>query len=272
MIYESINAFEVIQIDSLTANSITAKQNISRVFSTRAIVCPVVPCRMLSSPRRETSGYNVRVKAAFEAVSNIQLPTSPSADQYLGLDVFLDQPLTSNGRIPDVYDSRVDTVDYGSNDVEIFGSWTNTKVARQFELEFSNQADLWAFRLWLHRREGKQRPFWMPTFEENFRLVTTGLLGAQITVINDGQLLYGENRTHIAVKSTSGWQFALITNMVSNGSNIDIDLDLNLNINADTVEIICYLGQKRLGSDRIRITHDANFVSSVSLPIVEVLP
>lgn len=271
IIWQSESVFELIQISSFTTTTITAAQNITRIYNTNALVAPVIPCRMVSDPVRRTTGYDANVTASFESVQNRVLAQVAAAPQYLGFDVYTDQPLLAGTSSPDTYNTRVDVLDFTAPNAQTFNVWDSTKVSRQFEVELTSTAELWNFRLWLHRRSGRLVPFWMPTFEANFNLISTGLIESQFTVVNEGQAAQGQTRIHVAVRTTSStWIFAEIQTLTEVNNTVEVILTAPLNIQADTIEYISYLGLKRLASDRVEIRHESNFVSVCRLSITEI--
>lgn len=271
VIYESDSVYEVIQIVSFDGSSITAAQNISRVFNTNSLVAPVIPCRMVSDPIRLTNGYQSRIQASFESVQNTRLSSAPP-QQYLGIDVYVEHPLIAEQFSPTTYISRIDTIDATSSNVETFSSWNNIKLTRTTVVEMNGLEEIWNFKLWLHRRAGRLTPFWAPTYEVDFNFVNTGLVSAQLEVKNDLQQLLSSNRTHIVVRTKTNWFFSEITNYTVSGDNLLVNLSTPINVDASEILFISYLGQKRLTSDRIEIVHGANWTATCVLSITEVKP
>jgi len=271
VIYADPQDFELVEIVSLTTNEIVANSNISKIYGTSALVMPVRITILRGNPVRSTDGKQQRLKATFQSIENITLPTSPSVQQYKSLDVFLDEPLTINGFAPDSYNKRVDIIDYGTGVLDTFSPWLKTKTQRNFGLQFDDAEQSWTFRLWLHRREGRLRPFWMPTFESDFTLITVGLLDIQLQVVNEGQNTLSTERNDLAIRDTNGtWLFREIISIIPSGNDLLVTVDTSIGIQSDTVDLISFMGRKRLFSDRVGITWTGNNTGRSSVPMIEI--
>ncbi|MCH8288030.1 MAG: hypothetical protein IID12_02850 [Candidatus Marinimicrobia bacterium] len=266
MIYISPRNFELFTINSLTTTQIEATAIISTVFGITALVMPMRVGRFLSSPIRSTDGDNQRLDFNFIITENATLATSPSAVQYKGLDVFLDPPLTIDNFATDQYTNRVDVADYGTGLQDTFAPWLKTKIQRQFGLQFDTLEDVWNYRLWLHRREGKLRPFWMPTFEANMILVSTGALDIQLFIEDDGQDTLSAERDDIGILTTSGWIFREISSITISAPNLEVTLTSSAGVNAEDVIMISWLGRKRLTSDNLQINWNGNDTANAVVP------
>ncbi len=270
LIYESADNFQIVQIETVAPGGLNLSQVAGKTFDTNVTVVPIVPCRMVGDPIRQTSGNGVKIQTTFESIENVTLETSASIQQYNGFDVYTDSQLKINGTVSDTYQRRVDLLDFPSSNVETLSPWDRTKIQRQFGLLFDDLQQLWEFKLFLHRRAGRLRPFWTPTFEPNFEIVDTGLIGQVITVVNNNQSVFGESRRFIGLLVSGSWVFCEIQSFEILGDNLQLTIVENLQIESSDVELISYVGLKRLLADTAVITHDTNFVSNSNITIVEV--
>lgn len=272
IIYNSATDFEIVQIFSFTTNEIITVSPLTKVFNTNAVVTPMLSCRMLGNPIRQTTGFGAFITADFEAIKNSSLPSVASPIQFLGDDVFLDEQLAIEDGVKDTYGSRVDTLDFASSNVAIFAPWDNVKKSRVFGQQLTSQEELWNFRLWLHRRAGRLRPVWIPTHEVDFTFTSTGTVNTTLLARDDGQVLYASARVHMRILTTTGDVFVTINSMVTDGSTITMIIDVDLNRDASELLHGQHMGLQRLSSDRIELSHGSNFDSSVSVPITEIKP
>ena len=273
IIYNTATDFEIIQIFSFTVSEIITVNPVNKVFSTNAVVTPMITCRMLGHPIRQTTGFGSFVSAEFEAIKNSSLPSVASPIQFLGSDVFLDEQLgLDNGRVKDTYEARVDTLDYDPSNVSTFAPWANTKKRRVFGQQLTSQQELWEFRGWLHRRAGRLVPVWMPTHEVDFTFQNVGTVNLTLLVRDDGQVLYASARVHMMIVTKTEKILVTISSMVTDGSTITMVIDVDLNRDASELLHGEHLGLQRLASDRIELSHGSNFDSDVSVPIIELEP
>jgi hypothetical protein len=270
LIWNSPRDFEIVNINSVSVNQIVADANISKVHPVTAIVMPLRIAWLKTNPRRQFTGDSQSFSGNFLVKENIKLATSPAATQYKTFDVYLDQPLAVDSTAVDIYDTRVDVVDYGTGLRVQFTPHLKTKVKRSFGVQLDSQEDVWNFRLWLHRRAGKYLPFWMPTWEDNFTLLSTGALTTQFLAVNDGQDTLSDGRNDLAVLTDSGWLLRGIVDIVPSGDDLLITLDSSLAVDAADVELISFLGRKRLTSDNVNIIWDGNNTAHATVGITEI--
>ena len=274
VLWESPRKFDVFQIQDLSANTITANRSINQDFPS-PVLMPVRSARMLRDPTRNASGHDGVLDAQFEVTDNITLPTSASPVQYLGEDVYFEEPLvTSDDGLRDGYQHRIDLMDFQTGVVEIFAPWNHIRINREFELVLDGQQEIWEFREWLHRRGGRQRPFYMPTYENNLILLTPGTLTDAFEVKEDDYSTQSASRNHIVffLKDGSHLFRTIIASEVTVDSTTSIRVSEVLNVNADDVDQISYVGLKRLASDRIELTWLPNNVATSNVPITELKP
>lgn len=275
MIWSNPRKFDVFEILSFTDTQINLDRGVNDTYHSASVI-PVRIGRLLSNPSRNTNGTNGFIQVSFEVMNNIVLPelVPPGGEIFNNIDVYLEEPLLDPDFIEDRYNHRIDVQDYDTGLVEIFAPWTYTKINRQFRFVLENLEDVWNFKRWLSRRGGRQTPFWMPTFENNLRLISEGLLLISIEVKSDEIVGQAESRTHVAINTKSaGWSFHTVSSYQINAEgNTDVVFTAALNINSNDVIVISFMGQKRLASDRIEINWLPNCVAEVVLPITEVEP
>jgi len=272
--WENSRKFDVFQILSKTDTSITLPRGVNDDFS-NPIVMPVRSARMVKDPVRRTTGYDGVLEAVLEVTDNLAYPAAASAIQFLGEDTFFMEPLqtTSDGS-PDRYEHRIDLMDNVSGAIEQFSPWNFLRVSREFELILEGTQDIWEMRQWLYRRAGKQRPFYMPTYENNMRLISVGFITDSFVAEEDAFSTQSTARNHIAIKKTDGsYVFrTVIASQINVDGNTDITVDTAINIDAGEIDEINFFGLKRLTSDEIDLEWLPNNVVSVTVPITEVEP
>ena len=270
LIWNGPRDFEIATILSMTTTYIIADANISKVFPVTALVMPLRIAYLKSNPKRKFDGDNQNFSGNFLVKENIKLATAAAATQYKDFDVYLDQPLTVSSTAVDVYETRVDVLDYGTGVREQFTPHLKTKTKRSFGVQLDSQEDVWNFRLWLHRRAGKYLPFWMPTWECNFTLLSTGALTTQFLAVNDGQDLLSDGRNDLAIQTDAGWLLREIIDIVPSGNDLLVTLDSSIAIDASDITLISFMGRKRLTSDNANIVWDGNNTAHATVGITEV--
>ena len=271
LVYENPSKNALLQITSLTSSSIEVSQPVGESFSVSALIMPVKTAIFSSDPTRRSNGFQHDVSVDFRMSENRDILSSPSAVQYKNEDTYLDEQLASENFAPEVYSANTSLVDFGTGVFESSTDWLNTKPGRTILLEGRGLSEVWAIRQWLHRRAGRLRPVWVPTWEEDFVVTNASTVTNSLTVRNDGQLEFMGNRTNIAILIGGVFTLREVTLVSLAGNDIQLELDTALpNIAPSDIELVCYLDRKRLSSDRIELNWDSAFNASAQITLVNV--
>lgn len=271
MIWESPTKYEVIEVVDIGFASVTLARPLNNSY-VRALLMPLRSGLGGGTGAIKKNGITGKISMSFDILDNIQLFDSAPA-QYLGEDVYFDNTLMGEEGLTDKYTARVDMVDYGAVR-ETFLPWINRKIGRSTFFLLEDSQTMWTFRKWLHRRAGKLKPYWLPTFENNFRLDMTGPVSSSLIVKNDDFKGLGDKRIHLAIQyNDNTWQIRTITGVsVVDGDTSAIGLNTPLNVDATFVKMVCYLGLKRLDTDSVTIEWVGGGVATSSIGILEILP
>lgn len=272
-VWQSASLNITAEIQSMTPTSITLDKPINETY-VLPWVAPVRIGRVLGDISRQTDGYNGALSVQFEFTDGVDFGAGAAPQQFLGNDVYLEAGIIGSERfLQDSINARIDVVDYGGV-TSSFAPWKYTQIRRPYKFLLQGLDDVWRLRKWLHRRAGKIRPFWIPTFESNLRLIQTGLVTGSLTVASDDYKLFAYKRNHIAIKLADG-SFMLrtvlgIADITDNRSVLT--LDANLNVEARDIREVSFLGLHRIDSDRIEINWTSNRTAQVTVPIMEISP
>ena len=275
MVYENERTYDLFRIFSMTTTSLTLDRGISDNFSASAAVVPVREGRMKQEPKRISTGYNAILSVIFDIDDNIELSSSASSDLYLDEDTYLNVPLKPGGRnFNDLYKKDIQTIDYKTGAVTQLSFWNYTKPSREFLVVLEGLQEIWEFRTWLHRRAGQQRPFYMPTFENNIRAVGSGNIGTSFNATDDANAILASDRDHIYFQMKDGtYYFRRVTDIFNSpGDEVLVTIDTSITEDLTDIDFISYMGLKRLASDRIQFKWQANDVVECKIPILEIDP
>lgn len=275
VLWEGPRKYDVFQIASLTATTITANRAIAQDFSANAVLMPIRSARMMRDPVRSASGYDAVLEVLLEVTDNITLTTYASTTQWNGEDTYFIEPLTGDeDGVDDSYIHRIDTMDFGSGVVNWNAPWNNIRISRAFELVLDGLEEIWEHREWLHRRAGRLRPFYMPTFENNFKVLTEGNIADSFRAEKNDYSAQGSARNTICFKMTDGtYEIRTVTGATLNVSDeLEVTFTPNLDRDASEVDEVNFFGLKRLSSDRLEIEWQPNNVAFTTVPITEISP
>jgi phage baseplate assembly protein gpV len=129
------------------------------------------------------------------------------------------------------------------------------------------------FREWLHRRAGRYRAFWQPTFESDFRVRSMGTVTTSLIVASDDYLPHSAQRPHLAVEAAGVWYARTITDAVQlDADRVQLVLNSALNVAAERIARVSYLGLKRLDTDRVEMNWVGGGVCTVEMRLLELAP
>lgn len=271
LLWSSPGTWRVVRIDEVTASSITLKEEVGLTLH-GAHAMPLRVGRLRSNISRATNGYRTALSFTQEVEDNIVL-ASDAPTQYEGHDIYFDENLFDGDGHTQEITSRVDVIDYETGKVQQFAPWTFNRQAYPYRKVLDGLAEVLAFKKWLHRRAGKLRPFWLPTFENNVRLSMTGMVEASIIFHNDAYLPLGNDHTHIAIETKSGqWYARTITETSGTGNFRTAQLDSAVNVLASDIRRVSFLGLHRLDTDRVELSWQGGGVCVSEFRIIEVQP
>ena len=274
MIWESNRKSATADVGIVSAGTLTLNRPLAKTFTNPWIV-PVRLGRIVGNVSRATSGYNGSLEMTYEFSDNIDLDPPAAPTQFLGYDVYFDEALKNGEALTDSLQARVDVVDYGTAaGASFYSPWTYTRIGRPYKFLLQGLPDIWNFRKFLHRRAGRLRPFWVPTFENNMRVAQTGKLTQSIEVYADDYRGFAPERTHIGILLDDGtWLLRTINAATASGADTAvIGLDAPININASRIRQISFLGLKRLDADRVELQWNSNRVLECTVRMMEIQP
>lgn len=274
MLWESVDKNEIIEVDTLTASNVTLTRSVAQNF-TNAILMPVRLCRNLGGIGRDTSGFESFLLAKFEALDNTRFPVVVPP-QYQGHDLYLDEDLLLVGDANrHAIKARVDTLDFKFAVPEFDSPWQYARATWPMVVLKEGPVENWVWKQFLHRRAGKLRAFWIPTFENDFEMLPTqtGLVTTSIAIReNQYRQFARSHRRDIAIELDTGSWVAARINGTSDidSTSFTIALDVTLNVQATQIKRISYLDLVRLDSDMVTIQWQGNGVSSCEINLKQI--
>lgn len=236
----------------------------------------VAPLRFARAPsgvqfKRSSSDFTI-ASAEFLVTANKDLGGSIGLPQYRGKDVLTDRTVLIedlNERIS----RSIDQMDNGSGpvSVDIKTSWVDSAKSITFDL--LDRQERWRARRWLHSLRGKQRAFWLPTWNPDLILLEdVGSTGAALTVRPVGYpLYYGVKDIMVQLKNGTQVFSRVLSGATDPNGNEVLALEgpVGVGFLVSEVEFICFLSHVRLNSDRIDIRHDYAGRAVTSIPVME---
>lgn len=236
----------------------------------------VAPLRFARTPqgvsfRRFAHDITI-ANVSFQVTQNKDLAASAGYPQYRGKDVLTERSVIISD-LAERISRSMDEFDNGSGPVivDIQKSWVDS--AKVVTFDTLSREHRWAVRGWLHSLRGRQRAFWLPSWNRDLTLVEdVGANGTTLVVRPIGYPLYYGVKD-IMVQLKSGVQaFARVLGGATNSNGnevLSLDVPLGVDAPVSEVDFICFMSHVRLNADRVEIQHTSAGRATISIPVVE---
>ena len=234
---------------------------------TSGFIIPVRTGRVSAS--RASKVFRSETKFLFRVEDNVDRYETDYT-QYKGYDTYFFPLLNISGSVPDIHEVRVDSTDNMTGVVTTYTPWTYSRLSRSYRTLRSSRQSARELKAFLHKRAGKYSPFWMPTFEKNLTLLSTGSITTTVDVKDIGTT----SRTNLAFQKKDGtWVLREIVGEATPSSGVRrYTLDSSLGLTAGEINKISFLGLYRLNTDRVDLQWITDKQCETTFPIVEMRP
>lgn len=163
-------------------------------------------------------------------------------------------------------------VDNGSGPVVVLPDFDYATHAQSVTFQSQDRAKQWQFRQWLHSLRGRQRGFWLPTWNKDLELVEDIISGAtqfRIKAIGYPEFLTVSDVAFV-MHDDSLVTARVLTGAASTGGTelLDVEKPFTGGIDVADVQMLCFLSYIRLNADRVTIDHEGARFMRVSIPAI----
>jgi hypothetical protein len=272
LVWASDTNNEVVEIVAKTSSTITLKLPLQNGYTT-PIVAPVqlgfTPngVKFSRSPSQTTTA-----KAVFELTGNTQVSLTFSPTTYKGYYVVTDRILMF-GSVEESISRDLDVIDSVTGTIEL--DTLSNKVRRRGSVTaFARTAqDRWKTRSWFHYLRGKQKAFWISTWNTDMELSTLMTNSSySMEIKNIGFTLFvGTGDVVVRMKSgTVYYNRILGAEVLTDGTErLAMENLFPIDLDPAQVEAISMLHLVRLDSDDVEFSYNSGAME-VSLPTMGV--
>ncbi|CAN7168864.1 hypothetical protein LJR234_000371 [Mesorhizobium amorphae] len=275
IVWQSEDNYALALITAVEADTVTLLAPIGADF-TAPTVAPVRVARTVEGFSITRGKLVIDVTARFQVEDNIKLEGDAGYPQYQSIDVLIEP----TARVSDISENIIQAGEYQDNGFGI------VPIERQREYVDYGQkiafleegaAAVWRRRVWVHARNGKQKPFWLPSFNSDLKLMAP--IGAADTVITvkRAALPAGYLGRHVMIELKNGTRyFRQIVAAARVGDNDEVELSSSLGAAVSSAQILwfSYLSKVRLDADAVTFNFVASgkgpLIATVSVPVMEV--
>lgn len=257
---------ELVEIEGVTSNGMTLVEGVQRAWPANTRIFPVRVARLTDQPQlAKRSDQVVTSEVRFQVVE-----ATKDAGPEIVTDIysnFFVLPEPPDDRQP--LDHGIERMLAELDNQTSIPIWRDT-AARPFTYEqyawvLQGRAELRSFEDMLRSLRGRSQPIWVPTFMEDFVLISPIADGATtLTTARAGFTLAGGprwDRQDIMIETTSGRIYRRITNSAVDSQGREtllLDNAIQGSYSLDQIVRVCFMTLMRLNQDSVTIEHQTD--------------
>ncbi|MCG2575336.1 hypothetical protein LVY74_17540, partial [Acinetobacter sp. ME22] len=258
-----IKLLEIVEVQS------TGLQLSESVSFDNAKLYPVRVCFISGDITRNISGVHAFMSVDFIVIDEPVIePETP--EQFLDDDLYFFALTYSGDAMQATISQQQNILDNEIGDIYQSTDWNFARYGKPYRAVLKGQQRIHDYKNFLFRRQGRYRPFWLPTYESNLRSKSTGIVTDTLFVEVDQYKQLADQRQHIAIKCDGVWTAHTITaSSFVSASTVQLTLTPALDKAASSIQRISYLGLHRLDADSVTLNYQGAGMVEVSVPILE---
>ena len=272
LIYVSNFVWKFVDVVSVGSGTITVDTSITGYDE--AYLIPVKMARPIGDINRVSTGLDGSMAINFRVDDyNDLIPATPA--QFLANDIYFDPRLkSSQDTTASSIIARQLFADYELGKVDEFTPWLNSQVSQSLSVYLKTRAEYLAFREWLYRRAGRHQPYWRPSFERDFDIISVGSLTTTIDVRKNSYTILTPDRLHVAFETIGGTWIARTITAVTSLNSTDMRLAFATlgSIPVTSIYRMCYLGLYRLNQDSVDLRWISGTLCQCNFTDIEIAP
>lgn len=278
--YDASDNFEVLEVLTIGATSLTFKSAFTKAFASGTLVMPLRTAFMAAT----TSGVKFPLnrqdtRLRFTVVDNDVDLSSTAAFSTFNSKVFLDEANMIRGTLDETMSRDIIVIDSGVGALDQFST---EAISRRGHLKmfFSRTRQrLWEVRQLVHALAGRQTSFYIPTFFPDLEPTVNIVSGSdKLRIKNIGYttlLASATPRDAVQLVKTDGTKSArlVLSSVELSPTEEELTLSATWGINATLAEIerVEYLEKVRFDSDEVTFDHVSSLgEATISVPLVTV--
>lgn len=272
MLWASDTNLAALEITTVTPTGVNLKLPLDKSWP-KCYIAPLRFARTLSGVEysRAANKY-ITAKAQFLVTQNKDLGDNGTFPTYRGKPVMTDRSAVV-GDLSEKIVRTIDMFDNGSGPIQIDIASNWVRFMQTISFIKNNKADVWKLRKWIHARRGKQRAFWLPSWNRDLIILQdVASTASSITVSPIGYPLYYTVKD-IMIQLLNGTRiFARVTSgSTDNDGNEALSLSAQIGTAFATTDIdfVCFMSHVRFDTDLVTFNHRDVGQVSTSIALAE---
>lgn len=258
MLWVSDTQLAAFEITTVTPTGV----NLKLPMGTSWPKCYVAPLRFARTfsgiDYKRSSNRYIMASGVFEVTQNKDLGDNGAYPLYRGKPVLTDRSAVVSD-LTERIARTIDVFDNGSGPIQVDVAKNWVRHMQTIGFIKNTRAGIWALRKWIHARRGKQRAFWLPSWNPDL-IILENVSSAETTIVVSPigyPLYYGVK--DIMVQLKNGTQvFARVLSGSTNGDGNEV-LTLSAQIGATfattDIDFVCFISHARFDSDQVVFSH-----------------
>lgn len=283
LLYASRTQWEIVQPFAIGSTTITLTDILAAGWPAGTKIYPLAVGKLQDNvgvSRLTGTVLQASVMLTVDPVSSpVVLPTTPAAaTTYNGYEVMLTQPNWASALNND-FSAAFSTVDSGTGAISWFTAEEFPRIARRYSWTLNGSEEASAFLAFLGRRIGMAKPFYVPTWHRDFKVVAASGSPTQayLDVTENGfEAFVGLDvtRDRLLVRMANGdTYFRRITAVADQGGGVTrITLDTTLGVSFTVADFkdIHLLQLCRFATDKVNLSWLTSTVATVETTLITV--
>lgn len=250
----------------LTALEITTVQadgvNLKLPLEANWPKCYVAPLRFARTfsgiEYKRSSNRYITASGVFEVTQNKDLGDNGAYPLYRGKPVLTDRSAVVSD-LSERIARTIDIFDNGSGPIQVDTAANWARHMQTIGFIKNTRAGVWALRKWIHARRGKQRAFWLPSWNTDLIILEdVASTASAITVSPIGYPLYYGAKDIMVQLKNGNRVFVRITSGSTNGDGnevLTLSAAIGVTFAKTDIDFVCFMSHARFDSDQVVFSH-----------------
>ena len=258
LLWVSDTQLTALEITTVTPTGVNLKLPLETNWP-KCFVAPLRFARTFSGiDYKRSSNRYITASGVFEVTQNKDLGDNSAYPLYRGKPVLTDRSAVVSD-LSERIARTIDIFDNGSGPIQVDTSANWVRHMQTVGFIKNTREGIWALRKWIHARRGKQRAFWLPSWNSDLIILEdVSSTASAITVSPIGYpLYYGAKDIMVQLKNGTRL-FARVTSGSTNGDgNVVLTLSAQIGETFATTDIdfVCFISHARFDSDQVVFSH-----------------
>lgn len=258
LLWVSDTQLTALEITTVTPTGV----NLKLPLETNWPKCYVAPLRFARTfsgiDYKRSSNRYITASGVFEVTQNKDLGDNGAYPLYRGKPVLTDRSAIVSD-LSERIARTIDIFDNGSGPIQLDTAANWVRHMQTVGFIKNTREGIWALRKWIHARRGKQRAFWLPSWNSDLIILeNVSNTASAITVSPIGYPLYYGVKDIMVQLKNGARLFARVTSGSTNGDGnevLTLSAQIGVTFATNDIDFVCFISHARFDSDQVVFSH-----------------